>query len=384
MINTYFPHIFQWKPMRAKKIVYFLSFLLISSAVMYCAGASQTNSVSFHGVGVTVDLAYPEEAHPAESISHNLTITTNTAVEIQNITLFVYAPVDSAWQYVNKSTIILPPLPANTSLPFVIRLTLPQNANGTLYCLLYVQTDQSADYSSYSFFTTQVRALTYSELLVAHNELLENYRVLNNSYTELNQTYTALWISYNELWANYSTLSANYNSLNSSFNSLFAQNSALQSEYNALNSTYYSLQANYTSILANNNALQTSYNSLSSSNNALQLSYNSLIGIKNALQSDFNSLNSTYQGVRTSYALLGEAYDSLNRTYTALQNEVNDFTQRINSSESALNSDRAVMFIFVATVAVLIAFVIYLKHKKTEPYVVIRKETVAIEKEEKQ
>jgi predicted nuclease with TOPRIM domain len=371
--------------MLAKKIVYFLSFLLISSAVMYCAGASQTDSVSFHGVGVTVDLTYPEEARNGTSIWHNVTITANVALTLQNFTMVIYAPVDSNWQEVTGLTIRNTIMAQNEKREEPIMFPLPQNANGTLFCFIYINTTQSlTDYSSHSFYTTQVRALTYSELLVAHNELLENYRVLNNSYTELNQTYTALWISYNELWANYSTLSANYNSLNSSFNSLFAQNSALQSEYNALNSTYYSLQANYTSILANNNALQTSYNSLSSSNNALQLSYNSLIGIKNALQSDFNSLNSTYQGVRTSYALLGEAYDSLNRTYTALQNEVNDFTQRINSSESALNSDRAVMFIFVATVAVLIAFVIYLRQKKTEPYVVIRKETVAIEKEEKQ
>ena len=75
MINKEPSLIFHGRSMRTKNVVYFLSLLLMSSAVVYCAGAAQTSSVSFHGVGVTVDLAFPEEAHPAENISHNLTIT---------------------------------------------------------------------------------------------------------------------------------------------------------------------------------------------------------------------------------------------------------------------------------------------------------------------
>jgi hypothetical protein len=42
------------------------------------------------------------------------------------------------------------------------------------------------------------------------------------------------------------------------------------------------------------------------------------------------------------------------------------------------------MFICIAAVAGLVAFVIYLKQKKPEPYVVIRKETVTMEQDEKQ
>src|SRR3972149_4705856 len=83
----------------------------------------------------------------------------------------------------------------NGKLEEPINFPLPQNANGTLFCFFYVNTTQSLDYSSFTFYTTQVRTLTYSELLIAHNELLENYRVLNNSYIALNNTYTALWIS---------------------------------------------------------------------------------------------------------------------------------------------------------------------------------------------
>src|SRR3989304_3890617 len=100
MINTHFPHIVHGRFMRVKKIVYFLSFLLISSALTFCAGAAQTNSVSFHGVGVTVDLAYPEEAHPNDSIWHNMTITANTALFLRNLTVVIKASVDSSWQEV--------------------------------------------------------------------------------------------------------------------------------------------------------------------------------------------------------------------------------------------------------------------------------------------
>lgn len=382
MINSRYPHTHQWTPMQPNKVVYFLCFLLVSSAFTYSAGALQINNVTFHGVGVNIDLIYPSEAHPGDSISHNLTITAYTDVDIQNITLFIYAPVNLTWQQIKNQSIVFP-LPADQSLSVSVRFMLPQDVNGTLNCLLFVQTDQSADYSSYTFYTTQVRTLTYEELFGVYNELLGNYAVLNDSYIALSTNYTSLWISYNGLWANYSALTANYSSLNTSFNSLSTQNNALQSEYNALNSTHYSLQANYASVVANNNALQAVYNSLSSSNGALQTSYNSLLGTKNTLQSDFNSLNSTYNDVQASYALLENAYDSLNHTYTSLQNQVNEFAQRISSAENALNSNRMIMFIFVATVAALVAFVIYLKRKKAEPYVVIRKETVAIEQEEK-
>jgi hypothetical protein len=102
------------------------------------------------------------------------------------------------------------------------------------------------------------------------------------------------------------------------------------------------------------------------------------------LQNDYTSLNSTYVGALANYTSLRSAYDALNAAKTALENEITALTQRINDSEGALNTDTVIMFIFVAVVAGLIAFVIYLKRKEPNPYVVIRKETVALEQEEKQ
>ena len=417
--------------MRIKNVAYLFCVLLLFSGFVYRTEASSINSVSFHGVGVTVDLTFPEEAHLPDNISHNLTITAYEYVTSLNITLFIYAPLNSTWQIID-----LPhnidwrfPLGVNQSLPKAeIWFTSPQNADGTLYCRLDVQTNQSADYPSFTFYTTQVRNMTYSELLSAHNELIANYSALNSSYIELNATYNALRTEHDELNASFSTLyadygtlrgnyttlldeyktlnttynglslehanltvtynllSANYDNLNSSFNAIVAKNNALQSDYDSLNSTHYNLQANYNllegnynSILAKNNALQSDYNSLNSTYYPLQTSYNSLLGTKNALQTAYNLLNSTDYTLQTNYNSLQVNYDSLNQLYAALENEVNDLRQRIESSEKALSSDQIVMTIFTITVGALIALIAYIKRKKQEPYVVIRKETVSLE-----
>jgi len=91
--------------MRAKKTVYFFSMLLLFSAFICRVGALSTTTVSFHGVGVTIDLTFPEEAHPSESITHNITITANVALTLQNFTIIIKAPVSSGWQEVKNQTI---------------------------------------------------------------------------------------------------------------------------------------------------------------------------------------------------------------------------------------------------------------------------------------
>jgi predicted nuclease with TOPRIM domain len=398
--------------------------LLVLSAFTYCAGAAQTNNVSFHGFGVTVDMVYPDEAHPSETITHNVTISSDGITTLQNFTVVITAIVNQGLEVIYSGQDTLGHL-----LPYTYNLTIPVplGTNGSLLCSAYVRTTgMGLDDLHFTVQTTQVRILTYSELLADYNVLAANYSALTQMYDVLNANYISLLIEHNQLTANYSdlftnyttllgsyntllgqynnlalaydgvtadyatlngtynALSTNYNSLNSSFNSLFAQNSALQADFNGLNSTHYSLQATYNALVANRNALQTDYNSLTSAENLLQTNYNSLLGTKNALQSDFNSLNSTYNGMQNTYALLRDAYNSLNSTYTALRDEVDEFTRRINNAENALNGDRVVLFIFVAAVAVLVAFVIYIRHKKAEPYMVIRKETVAIENDKEQ
>lgn len=372
--------------MRTRNLVYLLSMMLVFSGFVYTAGASSSTTVSFRGGNVTIDLTFPEEAHPAESITHNVTITSTTAATLLNFTVVIKAPVSSGWQEIFNSRDTFPkPLPVSYSLP----LQLPQEANGTLYCFMFVNTT-SINYLSCTFYTTDVRVLTYNELLSEHNELLANYTDLLNQHNELLANFSNLFTEYSTLLGSYNSLLTEYDALNVTYHDLLVEHGTLNSTYNALSVKYDTLNSTYNSLLYQNNALQLNYNSLNLSyhslqtnHNSLQTSYSSLLGRNNALQVDFNSLNSTYYSVHASFDTLRADYDSLNQTYTALLTEINDLNQRMAFSESALNIDRVVMFIFIIAVAALVGLIMYLKRKKQEPYLVIRKETVAIKPDEK-
>jgi hypothetical protein len=79
--------------MPAKRIVCFFIVLLFLSTLTCSVGASSDPTVTFRGAGVTIDLTYPEEAHPEDSITHNVTITANTDLDSVSVALFIYAPV---------------------------------------------------------------------------------------------------------------------------------------------------------------------------------------------------------------------------------------------------------------------------------------------------
>ena len=271
-------------------------------------GASSTNDFLFHGAGVIIDLTFPEEAHPTESITHNFTITAKTSLTLENFTIIIEVLVNSSWQQVYKEQVLSRDMLQNEKITSQPRFTLPQNAHGKLHCFMYVLTDKISDPLSYTFYTTHVRTLTYSELLIEYNELLTNY-------SDLLTEYETLLESYNELTVMYGTLNSTYNSLLNEYNTL-------QSNYNSLNSTYTSLQA-------------------------------------------------TYESLQSSYDSLEADYNSLNQTYTTLENEINDL-------HAQLNNTRTLTYLFIGTTIALIALIIYIKKKKPEPYIVIRKETVAV------
>jgi len=274
-----------------------------------------TSSFSFHGAGVIIDLTFPEEAHPAESITHNLTITADTSLTLENFTIIIRVLVNSSWQQVSTDARTGRDMAQNEKLPITLKFTLPQNAHGKLYCFMYVLTSKTSDPLSYTFYTTHVRTYTYSELLSEYNESLTNYSDLLSDYETLLESYN--------------TLSAEHGTLNSTYNSLLNEYNALQSSYNSLNSTYYSLQASYDSLLS-------------------------------------------------SYYSLEANFNSLNETYTTLENEINNLRQKTEASKIDIINTRNLTYLFVGTTIALIVLIIYIKKKKPEPYVVIRKETVAV------
>ena len=332
--------------MQTKKIGYFLSTLLLFSGLICSVGAS-TTTVSFHGSGVTIDLTFPEEAHPAESIWHNATLKANTALTLYNLTLVIKAPVDSTWQEATSWSLSNRVLSENANLTEEMNFQLPSNANGTLQCFIYINTTQSTDYLSTTFYTTRVSELTFSEMQSRYYEILANYTALKDGYDGLLANYTSLLANYTALLSEHNQLIADYNNKVSTYESLLAQ-------YNKLSDYYDSLDANY----------------------------RSKINEFGALQTDYSDLNSTRYSLQTSYNALKAVYSALNQTYNDLLTKFNDLKQKNTFSENALSANRIVLFIFLVAVAALIAFIVYLKRKKEEPYVVIRKKTVSMKSEE--
>jgi predicted metalloprotease len=196
--------------MRTKKLSYLISSALLFSAFVYAVDALPVTTVSFHGVDVTIEITFPEEAHPTESITHNVTITANTAVTLRNFTVVIEASVNSSWQEIfNAQDTFSKPLPMSYSLP----LSLPQEANGPLQCFIYVNTTQSADYLSCAFYSTHVRILTF-------NELLSEYNMISAKYTTLIADYQTLTNKYNELLTDQTSLLADYGTLLNEHNEL--------------------------------------------------------------------------------------------------------------------------------------------------------------------
>jgi len=340
--------------MRAKKIGYFLSVLLLFSGFVCSVGALPDTTVTFRGNGVTIDLTFPDEAHPLDNIPHDLTITANTDIILQNFTVSIKAPVNSGWQEIRKREEIGQNLSKNTPWTVPLSMSLPQDVNGTLSCFIYVLTNQTAEPLVYSLFTTHVSKLTFSDMQSLYDEMLANYTMLQANYTTLLNDYDDLLANYNSSLANYTALLSQYNQLSAN--------------YNAQVSTYQTLLANY--------------NKLSDDYDALNVNYRSKINEYSALQTDYESLNSTRNSLQANYTNLQADYDELNQRYADLLTDLNNLQTDLNDSVGEVNTNRIVMFIFVITLVALVAFIIYLKRGKEEPYVVIRKETVSMNQDE--
>jgi len=230
-----------------KKICYPIIAIFLITIFTQTYIANATSSLTFHGVGIDVDLDFPQEAHPQDNIYHTVTITSKISPYINNLTLTIYGTVNQVQQEITNLALISWSL--QDPLTNKINLILPKETLGQLYCTIYIKTNQDTDYYFTSFYTTQVNPITFSELLVDYeSKLIE----LENSEAR----YDSLLADYNDLNAKHDTLEDNYQSTLESYNTLL-------NEYKTLNSTYTDLQGNYTQ-------LQEDYNSLIIVNEQLQ------------------------------------------------------------------------------------------------------------------
>ena len=208
--------------------------------------------------GLTVNLTYPEEAHPFEEIYHNVTITSQTDLTISNLTLTIYGTVNQTQQEITNLALISWTLLQNNTLTNRINFTLPQKTFGRLYCTLYTKTNQDTDYLFTSFYTTHVHTITFSELLVDYTQLLSDYANNLVLYDSLNTRYESLDDQNANLESTYQSQIEKYNKLKLEFDSLNANYTDSQEDFNSLNNNYTTL--NQTNTDSRNRNLNSSTN----------------------------------------------------------------------------------------------------------------------------
>ena len=295
--------------MRPKVIICLVAMLCFLSGSIHETDALPASNVSFRGAGVVIDLEFPEEAHPTETITLNLTITALTGLKLQNFTLTIEVLVDTSWKQAYKEQVLLLNMVQGDVLARRVWFTLPLNAHETLHCYMYVLTDKAPGWpSTYVFNTTCVRTLTYNELLTKYNSLLTDYETLLGSYN---------------------ALSTQYGELNSTYNLLLNQYNSLHATFESLNSSYFTQKASY-----------------------------------DELKTNYDSLEATYK--------------TLNQTYYVHKAENDILRETVGTKETELTMTRDIVYALIVVAVVLAAVVIYIKKVKSEPYVVLRKETVAL------
>jgi hypothetical protein len=221
-------------------------------------------------VGITVELVFPEEAHPEDNIDHNVTINSQTNPEIEVFNLTIYGTINQTIQEIKSLFLSL-----DLDAPYTkrINVSLPKETLGKLYCTLYAKTDQDTDYFFTSFFTTQVNPITFSELLVAYESKLLELEISKSRYDSLFLEHSSLLgrhstleddfesnvKTFNELLKNYTSLESNSTNIQGNF-------TILQNEFNSLNEVYDDLQVK---IIDLERTIETSQNQLDTDRNLM-------------------------------------------------------------------------------------------------------------------
>ncbi len=192
--------------MKLKVLACTVAILCFLSSAIINTNAVSGGNVSLEGAGIILYLEFPEEAHPTETLTLNLTITAQTGLKLQNFTLVIEVLIDTGWQQVYKEQILSLSMIQNGTLERSVWFTLPQNAHEALRCNVYVVTDKAPGLPpNYTFYITSVRTMTYSDLLVNYTRLLADYE------SQLDR-YNALSLKYDELDSTHNSLNNDYNS----------------------------------------------------------------------------------------------------------------------------------------------------------------------------
>jgi hypothetical protein len=154
--------------------------------------------------------------------------------------------------------------------------------------------------------------------------------------------------------------SVSYGELQAAYNELLENRSKLMTNFENLLEEYDGLRSENIGLISSQETLLKDYN-------AIKANYSSLVGSHATLQSDYNVKKASYEGLLADYNNMTTEVESLRTNCTNL--------------ERAVSTYRILMLIFMIAIVGLIALVAYVKRKKQEPYLVIRKETVTLDKD---
>ncbi len=192
--------------MKPKVIACTVVILCLLSSSILNTNAQPAGNVSLEGAGVVMYLEFPKEAHPTETLTINLTITAQTGLKLQNFTLVIEVLVDTGWQQVYKEQVLSLSMVQNGVLERSVWFTLPQNSHEALRCNVYVGTDKAPGLPpNYIFYITDVRTMTYNDLLLNYSRLLADYELQLDRYNALSLKYDGLDSTYNSLNNDYNS-----------------------------------------------------------------------------------------------------------------------------------------------------------------------------------
>lgn len=210
--------------------------MVVLFSVGRAVNASGFNTVSFTYGYIHGSLEFPEEAHPTDTITCNLTVTAYVGLTLFNLTFAISGLVGENWQTLHTEQIISYAMAMGENLSRQVTVTLPLSLSERLNYIIEASTDKG--FGNTAFYATYVRA---------------------TSYDALANLYSALLINDSKLQTDYAQLSANYSALNGTYNSLTVAYNAMQTSYSSLNSSYESLSANYASLVLSHSSLQEFY-----------------------------------------------------------------------------------------------------------------------------
>jgi hypothetical protein len=376
---------------------------------------SGKQTLTFNFMGIYGYLTFPDECHPKDVIDLGLIVAAEPeGIHLNYFRLNISCNTSLGQKTLHNETIENKDLPETWTLNQTIKLTIPSDSYGKVYCSIETETYRqftTCD-SAIGLYTTYIRTVTYEELQAYYQELLNRhnatvkelehwiteYQKLNGTYTELSSLYNTtfnelqLWQTeyqklnntYHDLMNQYNTTIEQLNNWISKYQTLNSTYNQLQQNYSSLNSSYQNLQTVYTALKSSYDSLEANYSSLNLTYNLLKNNYDSLQERYNVLLEKFTSLNSTHQELSVNYTLLIKNFDGLKYNLTLLQAKYDNLTSiysTLNSTYSALLEEfknlesrndaltrelwltRLLWFTFLAVAVAATVYIVYLLKK---------------------